>query len=47
MIAQRKIVLAPSENEAWRITYPPTESRRREWTITPMKFIPHSGRATQ
>jgi hypothetical protein len=44
---QRTIILAPdwTQMDAWKITYPPTESRRREWVIEPMRFIPHDGKA--
>lgn len=49
MTRQRPIDLNPSVSgwpQAYKITYPPTESRRRMILIEAMRFIPHDGKAT-
>lgn len=47
MTEQRPINLNPRPDalEVFRIDYPPPQSHRRGVTITPMKFIPHDGKA--
>lgn len=47
MIQQRPISLNPEPDrlEVVKVTYPPANSRRRDWHIEPMRFIPHDGRA--
>ncbi len=42
----RVLNLKPQPPEVWKLTEPPLESRRRAWTIEPMKFVAHSGRAS-
>lgn len=45
---QRPVTLNPEAHrlEAVKITYPANHSRRRYWMIEAMRFIPHSGVAT-
>lgn len=48
MIQQRPINLNPDSDrlEVVKITYPRGDSRRPWWTMQPMRFIPHDGRAS-